>query len=165
MDYRSIIEIIGAVASLFAIFGGLYVAKRFVHHIWRRNGKFLNEYTRHSFFYPMAFAKQILRKNVFKPLGDSQFIDYSSALEKDYYSHDVATVRVKIGKSVSELQLPYKEIIDYIKHPDTVTEIAGGRIDSRFDLGERYTALTQDNFDEFLKSRPNTVDGPALRMQ
>ena len=165
MDYRSIIEIIGAVASLFAIFGGLYVAKRFVHHIWRRNGKFLNEYTRHSFFYPMAFAKQILRKNVFKPLGDSQFIDYSSALEKDYYSHDVATVRVKIGKSVSELQLPYKEIIDYIKHPDTVTEIAGGRIDSRFDLGERYTALTQDNFDEFLKSRPNTTNGPALRMQ
>lgn len=165
MDYRSIIEIIGAVASLFAIFGGLYVAKRFVHHIWRRNGKFLNEYTRHSFFYPMAFAKHILRKNVFKPLGDSQFIDYSSALEKDYYSHDVATVRVKIGKSVSELQLPYKEIIDYIKHPDTVTEIAGGRIDSRFNLGERYTALTQDNFDEFLKSRPNTTNGPALRMQ
>ena len=38
MDYRSIIEIIGAVARLFAIFGDLYVAKRFVHHIWRRNG-------------------------------------------------------------------------------------------------------------------------------
>ena len=64
MDYRSIIEIIGAVASLFAIFGGLFVAKRYAHHIWRRNGKYLNEYTRHSFFYPLSFAKHILRHNV-----------------------------------------------------------------------------------------------------
>ena len=58
-----------------------------------------------------------------------------------------------------------QEIIDYIAHPDTRTVIKGGKIESRFDLGERYMALTQPNFDEFLRERPKTTNGPALRLK
>ena len=165
MDFRTIIEIIGALASIFAILGGLFVANRYFQRVWRHSGKYMNEYTRHTFFYPLSFAAKILQKNVFEPLGESQFINYAAALSKDFYSNDVAQVKLKIGKNIKELDLPYKEIIDYIAHPDARTMIKGGKIESRFDLGERYTALTQDNFDEFLKSRPNTTNGPALRMQ
>ena len=165
MDFRTIIEIIGALASVFAILGGLFVANRYFHRIWRHSGKYMNEYTRHTFFYPLSFAAKILQKNVFEPLGESQFINYAAALSKDFYSNDVAQVKLKIGKNIKELDLPYKEIIDYIAHPDTRTVIKGGKIESRFDLGERYMALTQPNFDEFLRERPKTTNGPALRLK
>lgn len=165
MDFRTIIEIIGALASVFAILGGLFVANRYFHRIWRHSGKYMNEYTRHTFFYPLSFAAKILQKNVFEPLGESQFINYAAALSKDFYSNDVAQVKLKIGKAIKELDLPYKEIIDYIAHPDTRTVIKGGKIESRFDLGERYMALTQPNFDEFLRERPKTTNGPALRLK
>lgn len=165
MDFRTIIEIIGALASVFAILGGLFVANRYFHRIWRHSGKYMNEYTRHTFFYPLSFAAKILQKNVFEPLGESQFINYAAALSKDFYSNDVAQVKLKIGKNIKQLDLPYKEIIDYIAHPDTRTVIKGGKIESRFDLGERYMALTQPNFDEFLRERPKTTNGPALRLK
>ena len=165
MDFRTIIEIIGALASIFAILGGLFVANRYFQRIWRHSGKYMNEYTRHTFFYPLSFAAKILQKNVFEPLGESQFINYAAALSKDFYSNDVAQVKLKIGKNIKELDLPYKEIIDYIAHPDARTMIKGGKIESRFDLGERYMALTQPNFDEFLRERPKTTNGPALRLK
>ena len=165
MDFRTIIEIIGALASIFAILGGLFVANRYFQRVWRHSGKYMNEYTRHTFFYPLSFAAKILQKNVFEPLGESQFINYAAALSKDFYTNDVAQVKLKIGKNIKELDLPYKEIIDYIAHPDARTMIKGGKIESRFDLGERYMALTQPNFDEFLRERPKTTNGPALRLK
>lgn len=165
MDYKTIGEIIAIAGGIISIAGVIPVVTRHIIRQWHRKGRYMSEYAKHSFFYPLSFAKKILRKNIELAYGESEFINYASALVKNYYSDDVTKIKLMIGKIITELDLPYKEIINYITHPEASTAIKDRCIDSRFELGKKYLELTQANFDDFVRAKPKTTDGPALRLQ
>ncbi len=113
----------------------------------------------------MPFVKNVIIRSIGQPHGESRFIDYDSALNKGYYRLDVLKVKVKLPRGVEEVELPYKEEINYIDSPNSRITIRGGHIDTIFDIGDKYRALTQPVFEEFMQAKPGTFDGPVLRLQ
>ena len=158
-------EIIGIISGVIAALSGVGAMLKWCKDGWHKNGRFLNEYRKHPFFFPMPLAKEILRRNVGEYPVSSPFVDYAAAVEKGYYTLDVEQIKIKKAKLIEEVKLPYKIIINYIEHPEAQTKIRESRIDGAFSLSDEYVSETQDNLEEFISSRPNTIDGPALRMK
>lgn len=93
LNWKLISDLVGFAASLIAILGAVIVVVKWVKSHKDGMSYFLN-YSRHNFFYPRTLANRILKENLMKPLGDSKFIDYGSAISKGFYSEDVAEMEV-----------------------------------------------------------------------
>ena len=57
-------ETIGIISGVIAPLSGVGAVSKWCKDGWHKNGRFLNEYRKHPFFFPMPLAKEILRRNV-----------------------------------------------------------------------------------------------------
>ena len=156
-----ILEIVTGVGAVGAATLGSY------KWLKRRSSVFLffKKYCEHRFFYFRSFVNKLIQKNIAHPLPDGRFINYSLALRNGFYAEDVTSVRLKFFSRLVDYQMPYKIEIDYISDPDTRLFISKGQCFDRFRLDDNLLALTEPILNEFLMEKPNTTDGPALRLK
>lgn len=157
-------EILAAIASAGTVLGGAYTTVKWYR---RRHSSvvYFKYYCEHSFFYFKSFVNKLVHKSISRPLPDGRYINYALAIKNRFYAKDVTSVRLRFLSKVILYQLPYKEEIDYIASPDSRIFIKNPVLYERFELSEELRNLTDPILENFISEKPNTTDGPALRMQ
>lgn len=103
---------------------------------------------------PLLFAHNGATK-----LGRTDFIDYDAY--KDYYPHDKKKHSLYYHDQEKEVEFPFKEDINFIRHPHTHITVKNiGHYTMPSDLAQ----LTAPALRAFLAKKPKTYDGPNLRL-
>ena len=113
-----------------------------------------------KYFYRESFIGLLLFNRTFSNLPKTGFIDYNLAFQ--YYDKDRYKITISRDSEEKVLSVPYCEVINFIDNP--TTKIVVKKPISDFSLPEAVTNETKDAFNEFLSERPNTTDGPVLRL-
>ena len=164
LNWKLISDLVGFAASLIAILGAMIVVVKWMKSHKDGMSYFLN-YSRHNFFYPRTLANRILKENLMKPLGDSKFIDYGSAISKGFYSEDVAEMEVLCNDGKKTISIPYKVEINYIERPNAKIVIKNRNLHDVFQLSETHKKETEPLLQAFLETKKNTTDDRTLRIK
>ena len=164
LNWKLISDLVGFAASLIAILGAMIVVVKWMKSHKDGMSYFLN-YSRHNFFYPRTLANRILKENLMKPLGDSKFIDYGSAISKGFYSEDVAEMEVLCNDGKKTISIPYKVEINYIERPNAKIVIKNRNLHDVLQLSETHKKETEPLLQAFLETKKNTTDDRTLRIK
>ena len=164
LNWKLISDLVGFAASLIAILGAMIVVVKWMKSHKDGMSYFLN-YSRHNFFYPRTLANRILKENLMKPLGDSKFIDYGSAISKGFYSEDVAEMEVLCNDGKKTISIPYKVEINYIERPNAKIVIKDRNLHDAYQLSEAHKKETEPLLQAFLEAKKNTTDDRTLRIK
>lgn len=164
MDFKQVLDILEVLTGSVAVVTAGYSSYRWLK---RRSSVFLffKRYCERRFFYFRSFVNKLIQKNISRPLPDGRFINYALALRNGFYAKDVAAVKLKFFNKTVDYQMPYKIIHNYITDPESRILIKGGDSSERFVMDAKIKSLTDPVLNEFLSLKPNTTDGPALRMK
>ena len=157
-------DILAVIASVGSVVGGTCTAFRW----YRRKHDdvlYFKHYCEQNFMYFKSFVDKLVYKTISRPLPDSRFINYDLALKNGFYANDVMKVDARFGSDVQSYQIPYKSEIDYLADPQARILIEDSRISGRFTMDPQLTADTDVALNKFLKVKPNTTDGPTMRMK
>jgi 8-oxo-dGTP pyrophosphatase MutT (NUDIX family) len=110
------------------------------------------------FFYCQEFISEILFNRNFDNLPKTEFINYANAFA--YYESDRKKIKIKYGEKVKEVELPYKELVNYIENPDSIINVDYSN--QKLELDPNIISETDVAFNEFIKKRPKTTDGDIL---
>ncbi|MBR4119584.1 MAG: hypothetical protein IKK64_05830 [Bacteroidales bacterium] len=126
---------------------------------------FFRRYIKYRFFYPDSLVKEILSNNINKNLPDSEFIDYSLAIRNNYYEKDVMTLSINREGEIQQVQLPYKEIINYIQAGATPQIEVVTKDLEQFQLSQKLVEATEGVLADFISTKKNPYDSPTLRIK
>jgi len=118
------------------------------------------QYAQSKFFYRQQFISLLLFNRTHLNLPNTKFIDYRLAFQ--YYPKDRKKVNLLREGQTKEVEVGYKELIDFIEEPDAKIEVTGNL--TRYEQPADIVAASQDAFEAFMAERPRTTDGPVLRL-
>jgi hypothetical protein len=124
-----------------------YVAERF-------------QYAKSKYFYREDFISLLLFNRTYKNLPKTTFINYQLAFR--YYSQKRVSTLLKFRNKEKKLDVPYAELVNFIKNPHSTIEVHEPI--TEFELPQDIIARTEPALNRFLTERPNTTNGPALRL-
>ncbi len=113
-----------------------------------------------NFFFRESAILPLLAEQSLKEQKADRFIDYGAWA--NHYANDSTEFPLKLTTGNVTRRLPYCELINFIRHPQTRLPVVGTIPD--FSLPEPIRAATHSNEEAFLRERPRTTDGPVLRM-
>ena len=162
-DFKSTFDSVYTIITLIiSIIGGIIAFyKRYNKN--KKNIDIYFKYAKNRFFYPLSFVKIIITKC--KILQESDFINYSIALNNGYYSKSTKWINIKIGKNIKKIEIPYSEITNYIENPNSSIKIIDSNLGEQYILSKDIIEKTEDTLTEFLSKKPNTYNGRTLRFQ
>lgn len=162
-DFKSVFNSAYTVITIIiSILGGIIALyKRYTKN--KKNLDIYLNYVKNRFFFPLSFVKIIISKC--RILQDSDFINYSIALNNGYYSKSTKWINVKIGSEIKKIEIPYSEIINYIENPESSIKIIDSNLGEQYSLSNDIIEKTEDILAEFLSKKPKTYNGRTLRFQ
>lgn len=113
------------------------------------------------YFYTEGIIQEMLFSHDFKKSKDTKYIKYSSSLK--YYPDDKKIFTIKTIDSEIDVEIPYKEVINFIEDPLSKIIVEGDI--NEFKMEERVYDLTDSNEREYLSENPGTTDGSILRVK
>jgi len=113
-----------------------------------------------GYFYREDFVKSLLFSQDWSArIGRTDFIDYD--IYKNYYPEDKKQVSLQLGGQSKSIILPFKEEINFVLHPKAQILVRGIK---SYSMPRDLEKLTESNLQKFLLIKPNTFDGPNLRL-
>ena len=98
----------------------------------------------------------------YEHLPREKFLDYQKGLCKELYQNEILPVKIQYkGQSETKL-LPYKEIINYTRYPDSSIEFDRPLWGPKFQLPPELAVATNQILDDFKQDYPDTEDNPAV---
>lgn len=129
----------------------------------RSNYKAVSErfsYAKSKFFYRQKFISALLFNRAHLNLPNTRFIDYR--LPFYYYPADHKHLLVKREGVTKQVDVGYKELINFINNPTATIKVVGGL--TKYVQPSEIIEASKDAFEAFMQERPKTTDGPSLRL-
>jgi len=119
------------------------------------------QFASNRFFYKNEFINELIFNKNFENLPKDEFINYKFAYK--YYAKNRKKISLKYKGVEKKVDIPYYEIINYIKSPNT--KISFNYPIPNYTLSEDITNETEIAFNKFITQRPKTQDNEVLRIK
>lgn len=113
-------------------------------------------------FHPESFVKKLLALYDYEHLPHEKFINYQNGLCKKLYQNEILQIKIQYKGRSETKSLPYKEIINYTKHPNFSIEFDQTLWGPRFQLPSELATATKQILKDFKRDYPDTEDNPAV---
>ena len=118
------------------------------------------QFSRSRYFYNRELISKLVFNRSFLNLPKNNFINYSLAFR--YYSKERTKYTLVYKDAEKEVELPYSEIINFVKNPDAV--ITFEFTSELHKLSDVVINETSNALNQFLEEKPNTNNGKVLRI-
>lgn len=132
---------------------------------WFAKMKVGSKYVFMHIFYRQSFVKSMLQLAAEDTIHPSSFIDYNIVLNNQYYKDDFLKMNLRIKTEIRTRVFPYKELINYIKHPTTKIQISNKSLSDIFRLPEELLYATTNAYTSFIQTRLLVSDDTTLRIK
>ena len=124
------------------------------------------EYYNQQYFYNQSLIESFILRYDTSKLPKNQFVNYSLYLDEEYYSEDKTTVDILYGNDENkQIVLPYKNLVCFIKHPDSDIIIGEDLTEYSLDENNFLMNITENNFKDFYNSKSKKPsNGTVLRV-
>ena len=133
---------------IITVLGGLLVAV-LAPYIIKRIEK--NKLFRNRFFYSLTQVNEMAREFDFTHCSGSAYLRDTEL--KELYPDAFTSVTLGIDSERKTVELPYKEVINFVKHPTTSITISSPRVEKKFIMRPELIEATKDVEAEFIKER------------
>lgn len=115
-------------------------------------------------FHSQKEINKILINERTVPFIEDEFIDYSIVQKNGYYPGERRLFNLKIKDKIESVELPYKEIVDFVHKPSTI-KLETADFEDKFQLSEALRKKTQPAFEAFKASRMLKTNDSTVRVR